>query len=359
MIDIESKKEIRFIDLFAGVGGFRLGLERCNNNQYESEDSKQTNSQMGRFRNIDEQEQSLQSSDNTSFRCIYSNEWDKYAVSVYRKHWKECDETDITLVKSEDIPNHNLLCAGFPCQTFSIAGKRSGFEDTRGTLFFEIAKILRDKGPKMVLLENVKGLLSHDSGRTFATILNILRELGYVGQYEVLNSKNFGVPQNRERIFIFGFRGESAPQVFPLGECSEKSIETLRKTQGNGAWVQALDSNYWKGGGTRTMIQRKEIIYYQKADRKIARIYEINGISPSLLKTGSWQEPRINSGSKIRRLTPKECERLQGFPDDFTKFDENGKQVSDNQRYKMMGNAVTVNVIQAIGEKILKSLNST
>src|SRR3990167_9297486 len=179
---------MKFIDLFAGVGGFRYGIEKAKD-----------------------------------WECVYSNEWDKYANSVYRKHYGECDNRDIRAVDS--FPDFDLLCGGFPCQAFSVAGKRGGFDDTRGTLFFEIARILKHKRPRYLLLENVKGLLSHDQGKTFQTILGVLSDIGYGVQWQVLNSKDFGVPQNRERVFIIGnLRGASRPQLFPIrGEIRETS----------------------------------------------------------------------------------------------------------------------------------------
>ena len=257
------------------------------------------------------------------------------------------DTRDIRTVPTSEIPDHDLLVGGFPCQAFSIAGKRRGFDDTRGTLFFEIARILKDKNPKYFILENVKGLLSHDNGFTFKTIISTLTELGYDLQWQVLNSKNFGVPQNRERVFIVGhIRGQPRPKVFPIGVSS----------------------------GTNS-----ELVYHQKADREIARVYDSKGIAPTLhLKTGGWQEPKIattlmardykgvgnqemtlvrgrpkmpyekghreleykeykdicptlteNCASgdqkniivpEIRRLTPTECCRLQSFPDNWTKY---------------------------------------
>ncbi len=267
---------IRFIDLFGGIGGFSLGLERSeeerNNERKESDEQQSEERRLfesgdipnaehepgGRIdpsrERIGEKETTIsgRQDNNTeidsldhselrceqggrrraAFSCVGYYEIDKYAIQTYNKNFgSNFKQGDITKVRSEDIPEHDLLCAGFPCQSFSIAGKRGGFKDTRGTLFFEIARILRDKRPKMVLLENVKGLLSHDGGRTFGVILNTLRELGYVGQYEVLNSKNFGVPQNRERIFIFGFRGERCPKVFPLGKEYRTDEEEHRTKQ--------------------------------------------------------------------------------------------------------------------------------
>src|SRR5260370_40385618 len=173
---------MRYIYLFAGIGGFDLALDRLGHER------------------------------------VYANEWDTYAAQIYEKNFGHRPDTrSIVDVPAGDIPDHELLCGGFPCQAFSIAGKRLGFADTRGTLFFEISRILAAKRPAYLLLENVKGLLSHDDGRTFQTILRTLVELGYDLQWQVCNSKNFGVPQNRERGFIIGYAGgQPRPEVFPL-----------------------------------------------------------------------------------------------------------------------------------------------
>ncbi len=197
-----GKKEIRFIELFAGVGGFRLGLEGANDTGPQR---IQQGKGRGGFRNSAVEYKLLGAK---QFHCVWANEIDKYACQVYRKRFgnKELLEGDIREVPSPEIPDHDLLCAGFPCQSFSIAGKREGFQDlTRGTLFFEIIRILRDKRPKYLLLENVKGLLSSDSGRTFAIILLSLDELRYDVEWFVANTKYY-LPQNRERVFIFGTR---------------------------------------------------------------------------------------------------------------------------------------------------------
>ena len=265
---------------------------------------------------------------NRTLTCVYANEWDKYAAKIYEKNFREKPDTrDITTVDVDEIPDHDLLTSGFPCQAFSIAGKRKGFEDTRGTLFFDIARILHHKKPGYFLLENVKGLLSHDNGTTFRTIIYTLYELGYDVQWQVLNSKDFGVPQNRERVFIVGhLRGECRPEVFPIGETNNTYSEINRQI------VHAIDSNYYKGWlnhGQRTMIMR---------DGRDNR---------SCLRSG--RTPEIGfKGLSIRRLTPIECERLQGFPDNWT------GGVSDTQRYKMLGNAVTTNVITEIGKRLIK-----
>jgi len=184
--------------MFCGIGGFRLGLER------------------------------------TGWKCVWSNDVDKYACQVYRKNFgcRELVECDIRSVDVDSVPEHTLLTAGFPCQSFSLAGKRKGFEDARGTLFYDIARVAAVKRPSLLLLENVKGLLSNDEGRTFAKILQTLDELGYDVEWQVLNSKHFGVPQNRERVFIVGhLRGTGSRQIFPVGEASANVKRTHEKTQ--------------------------------------------------------------------------------------------------------------------------------
>jgi site-specific DNA-cytosine methylase len=237
---------------------------------------------------------------------------------------------DATKITTTDLPDFDLLVGGFPCQAFSIAGKRLGFDDTRGTLFFDIARILKEKRPGHLVLENVKGLLSHDGCKTFQAILGVLADLGYRVEWQVLNSKDFGVPQNRERVYIVGHLGDGCGrQVLPLRQSSKTPDEHSR--QEPGLFSGAVDSNYYKGhDGKRTLVA----------------------------------EPRI------RRLTPKECERLQGFPDDWTAYgrvmipmpaheDPHGAYarpsieiISDTQRYKMCGNAVTVNVARAVMERL-------
>ncbi|MBA7542913.1 IS1595 family transposase ISCco3 [subsurface metagenome] len=285
------------------------------------------------------------------FTCIYANEWDKYACQIYRKNFGEGElyEGDITKVSAKSIPDFDFLTAGFPCPSYSIAGKRKGFKDPRGALFFEICRIAKVKKPALLLLENVDGLLNHENGETFQIILDSLSELGYDCEWEVLNSKNFGVPQNRKRVFIVGhLRGTSGQKVFPLGGNCEKNIsknkireihpifkETerlsdafrIRDTEGNSATLKGL------GGG----LGAKTGLY---------------AISPTLygFKHGThkhFNEILPKQLGLIRRLTPIECERLQGFPDGWT------EGISDSQRYKCLGNAVTVDVIVEIGRKLI------
>ena len=301
--------------MFCGIGGFRLGLE--------------ASSKIKDTKDCPNNEEQCPSNTRYLFRCVWGNDNDRYACQIYRKHWGEVCEGDIRTVDVDAIPEHDLLCAGFPCQSFSIAGKRRGFEDTRGTLFFEICRVIRAKRPSYLLLENVKGLLSHDNGETFKTIIYSLDELGYDCQWQVLNSKDFGVPQNRERVFIVGHtRGKPRPKVFPLGEAS-----SLGK---NSTWAYAIDSNIYKGvrgHRRRTMI-------------------EVRTLQGGAHSGGYHSDMTIlvEGKSNIRRLTPIECERLQGFPDDWT------EGISDTQRYKCLGNAVTVNVLEAIGRQMVMEL---
>mgnify|MGYP005802247205 CR=1 FL=1 len=282
---------MKYLSLFSGIGGFELGIQRANDNS----------------------------------ECVGFSEINKYAIQIYNKHFpNHKNYEDITKINASTLPNFELLCGGFPCQSFSVAGKRKGFDDTRGTMFFEIARIIKEKQPRLLLLENVKGLLSHNKGDTFFTIISTLDELGYDCQWQVLNSKNHGVPQNRERVFIVGhLRGTSRPEVFPLGEANDEST--------NEVYIS-------------------EINQLNKPKHSNDRVYGTDGVSPTLnTMQGGNRQPFIKEDSKIRRLTPTECERLQGFPDNWT------DGISDTQRYKCLGNAVTVNII----ETIMKNINVT
>ena len=234
--------------------------------------------------------------------CVGFSEIDKYAAQIYQRHFPDhTNYGDITKIDASALPDFDLYVGGFPCQAFSIAGKRAGFNDTRGTLFFDVARLLKAKRPARFLLENVKGLLSHDDGRTFKTIISTLIELGYGVEWQVLNSKDFGVPQNRERVFIVGhLGGESGQTVFPLGS-NDKETPPLHQEPTEVA--QTIIATYARN----------------QSDAQY-----------------------VSEEAQIRRLTPTECERLQGFPDGWT------EGISDTQRYKTLGNAVTVNVIEAV-----------
>ena len=359
---------MKFIELFAGIGGFRLGLEKAGH------------------------------------QCVWANEFLEKPRRIYEHNFKDSpDGRDIRDVQPDEIPDCDLLVGGFPCATFSVAGRRTGFgtEDTRGTLFFEICRILRSKRIPYVFLENVKGLLNHDGGRTFGVIIASLDELGYDIQWECVNSKNFGVPQNRERVFIVGnLRGKPRPEVFPLGRCFAEDAEQSSASQREGEWVRTsylptLDAHYYKGGGTRAVIDEGEepdghvrathwrrnhfrdvkgdytptltanmgtggnnVPYIVKAvltpDRKDKRqngrrIKEHN--EPAFTLT-SQDRHGVQVGTKLRKLTPLECERLQSLPDNWTKWYRDGSLVPDNQRYERCGRAVTVNVIEQIAKRL-------
>lgn len=322
--------------------------------------------------------------------CIGYSEIDKYAIQTFEHHFgKEIKNYgDATRINTSELPSFDLLVGGFPCQAFSLAGKRAGFEDTRGTLIFDVVRVLRDKRPRHFVLENVKGLLSHEGGKTFAAILEILTDTGYDVSWSIHNSKNYGVPQNRERVYLIGnLRGETRPQVFPLRASGEEAQGTSHPT---------IDANYYKGPSN----QRRMIQQLNNPVHSNDRVYSDEGISPTLntmqggnrqpfirvvsaTKTG-YEEAEVGDGInigaagsttrrgrvqkeaaqtlntsgdvgtydgvRIRRLTPVECERLQGFPDGWTLG-------SDSQRYKQCGNAITVNVVQHVIKEIYESIN--
>lgn len=319
---------MKYFDTFTGIGGFTLGIERaCCAIQHCSQQGGERDG-IQPHRDCPNSESRVGVGMST---CIGFSEIDKYATEIYQRHYPtHKNYGDITQINAADLPDFDLFVGGFPCQAFSIAGKRKGFDDTRGTLFFDIARILKAKQPRLLCLENVKGLLSHDNGNTFKTIISTLTELGYDLQWQVLNSKNHGVPQNRERVFIIGhLRGTPRPEVFPLRSTDQPYSRELAST--------TIDANYWKGidnHGARTAVIEGA---FSKHDQS----------NPD--NTNGWQTHP--NDYRIRRLTPTECERLQGFPDGWTA--EGTEGVSDTQRYKCLGNAVSVPVVQAIMEKLL------
>lgn len=349
-----KEKNMKYLSLFSGIGGFELGIQQA----YETIKSRPSE-QRGESGGDDIQRQGSEPNNISGdtrlcdWTCIGFSEIDKYASQIYQKHFPEHKAYgDITKIDGKELPDFDLLVGGFPCQSFSIAGKRGGFLDTRGTLFFDIARIIKEKQPRLLLLENVKGLLSHDEGRTFLTIISTLAELGYDLQWKVLNSKNFGVPQNRERVFIVGhLRGTSRPQVFPFGSTDEATDGNPEISQLNNP-VHSNDRVYGTDGIAPTLNtmqggRRQPKIVGGLQGHQIPRE---DGVSPTLttaMGQGGGQTPIVWSEKiRIRRLTPTECERLQGFPDGWT------EGISDTQRYKCLGNAVTVNVIRAIVERL-------
>ena len=323
---------MKYLSLFSGIGGFELGIQQSYEELYNLRPNELDNSK--RPTKLYDIKNELQ-----QWECVGYSEIDKYAIQIYEKHFNHKNYGDITKIIAKELPDFDLIVGGFPCQSFSIAGKRLGFKDTRGTLFFDIARIIKEKRPKYLLLENVKGLLSHDDGRTFKTILSTLTEMGYDLQWQVLNSKNFGVPQNRERVFIVGhLRGEPRPKVFPIGESDSSPIKQQFNSENKESEIaQTITATYWKGEKGSHIQQLNQPTHSNN------RVYSEKGLSPTLnTAQGGNRQPLVPSKSVIRRLTPTECERLQGFPDNWT------EGVSDTQRYKTLGNAVTVNVIREI-----------
>lgn len=292
---------MRFLDVFSGIGGFRVGLEQAGHT------------------------------------CIGHIEVNEYARQAYEAIYDikddEFDGKDVTEI--DDFGKlrgrYDILVGGFPCQSFSIAGNRRGFDDTRGTMFFHIARILEQTKPPLCLLENVKGLLSHDKGRTFETILKTMDELGYDVEWQVLNSKDFGVPQTRERVYIIGhLRGRRTGKVFSYaGSRSEANTGTESR-----------------------IIQTRKYKRNKRNNPQEYRVYNPKGISPTLSTAqGGGTQPHIEAEGRTRRLTPREYWRLQGFPD--WAFDSaKATGLSDTQLYKQAGNAVTVNVAKWIGERM-------
>ena len=382
---------MKFLDLFAGIGGFRLGMESAGH------------------------------------KCIGFCEIDKYARASYKAIHNtkgEIELHDITAVSDESIRgigSVDIICGGFPCQAFSIAGNRRGFEDTRGTLFFEIARFASILRPKYLFLENVRGLLNHDGGATFETIIRTLDELGYDVEWQVLNSKNFGVPQNRERVFIIGhLRGTSGRKVFPLSgdgasiTCEQPKINKVgnirKKGKSQSGDVVSIDSlaptlcsTTTQKDPLKVLIENeiKQFGILQPNYNQSGVVYDTDGISPTIRAyQGGGLEPKIrvkeatskgyaeaevgdsvnlshpNSKTRrgrvgkqvantlltgesqgviepdfrIRKLTPRECWRLQGFPD--WAFDKAQEVNSNSQLYKQAGNSVTVNVIAAIAKEL-------
>jgi DNA (cytosine-5)-methyltransferase 1 len=314
-----NDKIIKVAEGFCGIGGFRLGLEKAN----------------------------------PAFRTVWANNNNKYACQIYRKNFgkKELVEGDITKIKAKDIPDFDLFAGGFPCQPFSLAGEREGFSDERGTLFFEIARILESKRPKTVLLENVRGLLSAQNGFCFYAILNRLDELGYNVEWKVLNTKNW-LPQNRERVFIVGHLIEGyTPQIFPFSLYGEEdnSEGEIVGTLTGGGHSGGLHSNMTaiantiRGGRGSLDSHSWDVVLLDNLGGNIKQRVKRNGDAWTL----GGSKTAILSEQEATRLTEIDCERLQGFPDNWT------LGVSATQRYKLLGNAVSVPVITYIGGLLL------
>lgn len=280
--------------------------------------------------------------------CVFSSEWDKFAQQTYIANFGDLPEGDITQIPNSRIPQHDILVAGFPCQPFSHAGLKMGFTDTRGTLFFEVARILEAHQPKMVLLENVKGFTSHDKGRTFQTVVRSMEELGYNVFSKVLNASDFGVPQNRERIFIVGVNRLKLNNVnfeFPEPPRTPTRVGDILETRVPERF--RLSNALWEGH------QRRLAQHQAKGNGFGYRLFtqhseRTSTISARYYKDGS--EILIKTRGNPRKITPREAARLQGFPDSFI------IPVSDTQAYKQFGNSVAVPVIAAIAKEMASLL---
>jgi len=375
--------DIRVCELFAGIGGFRYGLENAS----------------------------------SRFRTVYANEFNKHAAAIYRHHYPDgtLQEADVHTVQTARLPDFDLLVAGFPCQPFSIAGQRQGTNDPRGTLYLEILRITKAKWPKILLLENVPGLLSIEQGRVFKEILYSLHELGYTVEWRILDSQYFGVPQQRRRVFIIAYLTELARgrgTVFPNRESDSVSVKTINNVKNVSTTLTSSYGAKQNIGGNTFLIQPRPTsketdqvrVYTNKAPTLQARMGTGGGNVPYTMILGnhtkgnikqreknaeknpswtlggcqtlvaqalqtdgylrngsSWGTNKSQSERNIRRLTPIECERLQGFKDNYTKhgLTQTGQQIeiSNTQRYKTLGNAVTTNVITALGELILQFID--
>jgi DNA (cytosine-5)-methyltransferase 1 len=314
--------KFKFIDLFAGVGGFRMALQ------------------------------------NLDGHCVFSSEWNQHAKETYFQNYGEYPEGDITLdeTKAKIPESFDILCGGFPCQAFSIAGNQKGFNETRGTLFFDIVDIAKKHQPRVLFLENVKNLVSHDKGNTFEVIKNTLKEIGYAVYFQVLNSMTHAnVPQNRERIFIVAFNEALVPnhadfqfpEAIPLTKTIHDFLETEKVDQ---KYYYQPDHKYYPA--LDTAIQSTDTVYQWR--RKYVRENKSN-VCPTLtanMGAGGHNVPLIRDAFGIRKLTPKECFAFQGYPVNVLKMPE----IADSHLYMQAGNSVTMPLIQRIGEQILEVL---
>lgn len=311
-------KKLKAIDLFAGIGGIRLGFEQIFKNHIE---------------------------------FVFSSELDKFAKQTYYANFNEMPHGDITQIDEKDIAPHDIILAGFPCQAFSVAGLRKGFEDTRGTLFFDVARIAKYHKPKVIFLENVKGFKNHDKGNTFLVVKQTLEDLGYRVYADILNAKYFGVPQNRERIYIIAILNE----FNKYADIDFNALKSIVKLSKVGDILQSeVDEKYTISDKLWAGHQRRKEEHKQKGNGFGYCLFNANSdytstISARYYKDGSEiliEQPNKNP----RKLTPKEAANLQGFPKDFI------IPVSDNQAYKQFGNSVAVPVICALAEHIYKAV---
>ena len=320
--------KFKFIDLFAGIGGFRVALQSLGG------------------------------------ECVFTSEWDKQAKQTYAANFGDYPYGDITKVDEADVPDHDVLCAGFPCQAFSIAGQRAGFDDTRGTLFFDVARIIKKKQPRAFFLENVKGLVNHRAGKTLKTILQVLRDEGYyVPDPQVINAKDFGVPQKRERIFIVGFHPDEKIDHFVYPKPTKKKVSFADVKEKDPVSVKYYMSTQYlqtlrdhkarhaaKGNGFGYEIIPDEgianaiVVGGMGRERNLVYDHRLEDFTPITHIKG------VVNREGIRRMTPREWARLQGYPDKFKIV------VADAGAYKQFGNSVAVPAIKATAKKVIGAI---
>lgn len=312
---------MKFIDLFAGIGGFRIALE------------------------------------NLGFECVFSSEIDKYAAETYFQNFGETPKGDITKIKENEIPKHDFICAGFPCQAFSISGLQKGFEDSRGTLFFEIIRIASYHKPKILLLENVANLKKHDGGETIRAMVFLLESIGYKVFFKVLNASDYGVPQSRKRIYFVAFREDLKVEEFDFPE------PLKRDTALEDILLEDIELEKYIINRSDIKIEKTDVEIRQNKPIRIGtinkggqgdRIYSIKGHAITLSAEGGGAGSKTGAyliDGKIRKLSPQECKLLQGFPKEYKIV------VSDNQAWKQFGNSVAVPVLTEIVKKIIKKIN--
>lgn len=313
----------KFIDLFAGLGGFRIALESL------------------------------------GAKCVYSSEWDKSVSEVYYNNFGDYPDGDITKVDEKTIPSHDILCAGFPCQAFSISGKQRGFEDSRGTLFFDVARIIKAKKPAVVFMENVKNFATHDNGQTLQVVKSTMEELGYSFYQKVLNATDYGVPQKRERIYMVCFRNDlnvekfSFPKPFKLDKyiedflLDENEIPKELYVERDDIFMNDKEDNVYSDKPIRLGIVNK--------GGQGERIYSTKGIAITLSAYGGGVFAKTGGylvNGRYRRLHPIECARIMGFPDNY-KVCQNR-----NQAYQQFGNSVVVDVLQYIAIEFACNMNN-
>ncbi len=319
MISVEKKllAGYTFIDLFAGLGGFRIALESLGAN------------------------------------CVYSNEWDIPVRKVYAENFGDTPEGDITQVDENTIPDHDILCAGFPCPAFSISGRQRGFKDSRGTLFFNIAGIVKAKKPKVVFMENVKNFATHDNGKTLEVVKGTMEELGYTFYQKVLNAADYGIPQKRERIYPVCFRNDLEINDFKYLEPFElmhhvKDFLLKDEERVRDLYVDRPDT-YWGGEEDSRYDNRPIRLGIVNKGGQGERIYSTKGAAITLSAYGGGTFAKTGGylmNGRTRRLHPRECARLMGYPDSY-KICKN-----KNQAYKQFGNSVVIDVLQLIAAEI-------